>query len=423
MHIFFVGEEIPFNGKSGSCIHGWAMVKYLLQEDHRITAFVNPPGWENEDRIEHIDNLRKLGVEVVSLHNLELKSSDRSRIQRLLHPQIEQFYPTIYLKSDIRHIIEKYITELRPHIILAFGIAAIASTDSIKTIPRIAPVCEDPFAIAYSRWRYASKGLVEFFRNFHVMIAARRVLKDIVRLHSRCQVYGQVGPKFAETFRKMGARDCKYYRTPYLNQADISLKKNNSSKNGKVKITMIGMVGTAMYMGLLQLSKILPAIERKLGKECFEIHLIGNITIPLELNGALSTYPIIIRGYVDDIDCDMFSTDIFLVPTHVVLGARSRIITGLSYGCCIVTTVQEQKSRPELVHMDNALIANNTSELIDLLVIAIKDAELRTRIGNNARLTYEKYFVPEVSVKEMEDDMNTIVANFNYSDDYFKMKS
>jgi len=422
MHIFFVGEEIPFNGKSGSCIHGWAMVKYFLQVGHRITAFVNPPGWETEDRLEHIENLKKLGIEVVSLYVLEFKKPERSRMQRILHPQIGQFYSTVYLKSDIRIIIERYIDELRPHIILAFGLPAIAATDAIKKIPRIAPICEDPFILAYSRWRYASKSLIEFTRNFYVMITAWRILKQIVKLHSQCQIYGQVDPTFVEKFKKMGASNCKYYKIPYLNQAEgswQSLKENHSINKKKIKITMIGMVGTATYMGLLQLSKILPIIEKRIGKKCFEIHMIGNITIPSEFKKGLSHPSIIIRGYVDNIDKDMFSTDILLVPTHVSVGARSRIITGLSYGCCIVTTIYEKKSRPELIHMENSLIANSSKELIDLLILAITDPGLRRRIGTNARLTYEKYFIPEVAVKEMENDMKKIIDDFNYPENYF----
>ncbi|MBI4243136.1 MAG: glycosyltransferase [Planctomycetes bacterium] len=429
MHIFFVGEEIPFNGESGSCIHGWAMIQYFLSAGHKVTAIVNPPGWESEYRDEHIKNLSSIGVRVVSLYNVAPVRPKRLRLLRILNPKIKDYYHTVVYKQEISNVIEKCIDKLRPHIIVAFGLPAICVTQGIKTVPRIAPICEDPFILILGMLRYGTSfmGGVGFLRKyckyFVNLVNSHRVLKQIIKVYTECQVYGQVAINYVETFRKLGASGCKYYKSPYIDTIGKDwkeLKERAQAKNKKTKIIMIGKVSTPTYLHYKILTdNILLRIDEKLGKDTYEIHLIGRVTIPPEYKKGLNHPSIILRGYVNDIKEDFLSADILLVPTPINLGIRSRIIVGLSYGCCIVTTIFEKDGRPELNHMENCLIANSVQEIPELIIMALNDKQLRKKIEYNARMTYEKNFMPQVAIQEMEDDMKSIIRNFQYSHDYF----
>lgn len=426
MHIFFVGEDIPFNGKSGSCIHGWTLIQYFLSAGHKVTAIVNPPCWEPDDREAHIKILSSLGVRVVSLFDVSPHRARRSKLVRMLNPKIEDYYHTVSYRKEIRNVIEKYIEQLRPHIIVAFGLAAICVTQGIKTVPRISPLCENPFMWLFTMLQCKRKfppnvsGYIRYFIN---ILNSPRVLKQIVKAYSECQVYGQVALDYVESFKRLGASDCKYYKAPCIDPVGENwqdLREKAHANNKKPKIIMIGAVGTATYLHYKVLAKhILPHLEEKLGKDTFEINLIGNVTIPPEFKKELNRPSIILRGYVDNIDEDFLSADLLLVPTPVQLSSRGRIIVGLAYGCCVVTTIFEKNSRPELMHMENALIANDIRVLPELIIKVIKDKQLRKKIEYNARMTYEKSFMPQVAIQEMEDDMKSIIRNFQYSHDYF----
>ncbi len=426
MHIFYIGEDIPFNGKSGSCIHGWTLIQYFLSVGHKVTAIVNPPSWEPDDREEHIKILSSLGVTVISLFDVAPHRLRRSKLLRILKPKIEDYYHTVSYRKEIRNVIEKYVEQLRPHIIVAFGLAAICVTQGIKTVPRISPLCENPFMWLFTMLRCKRKvppNVSEYIRYFINILNSRSVLKQIVKAYSACQAYGQVALDYVESFKRLGASDCKYYKAPCIDPVGENwqdLKEKAQASNKKPKIIMVGAVGTATYLHYKVLAKhILPHLEEKLGKDTFEIHLIGNVTIPPEFKENLNKPSIILRGYVDNVSEDFLSADLLLVPTPVQLSSRARIIVGLAYGCCIVTTIFEKNSRPELMNMENALIANDIRELPELIIKVIKDEQLRRKIEYNARMTYEKNFIPQVAIQEMEDDMKSIVRNFQYSHDYF----
>jgi len=425
VHIFFVGEDIPFNGKSGSCIHGWTLIQYFLSAGHKVTAIVNPPGWEPDDREAHIKILSSLGVRVVSLFDVSSYRPKRSKLLRILNPRIGDYYHTVYYRKEIRNVIEKYVEQLRPHIIVAFGIAAMCVTQHITTTPRVAPICENPFVWNFAMLRYKRNYFnpLDYLRYLKDIINSHRVLKRIISVYTACQIHGTVAKDFVENFRRLGATHCKYYKAPYIDPVGENwrdLRERAHAKNKKPKILMIGMVGTATYIHYKNFADyILPRLEEKLGSDAFEVHLIGNVTIPGEFQQKLNRPSVIVRGYVDDIAEDFLSADLLLVPTPAQLASRARIIVGLAYGCCVVTTIFEKNSRPELVHMENALIANDIRELPELIIKVINDEQLRKKIENNARLTYEQNFVPEVAVREMEDDMKNIVKTFPYPEDYF----
>jgi len=258
--------------------------------------------------------------------------------------------------------------------------------------------------------------LIKYFRTFINMLYARSLIKQIIKLYSRPQIRGSLSAHWAKWYEKRGVGHCKYYRQSIIDNAGENwreLRDRALVENIKPKIIMVGSVGSPMYLGLRVLvDHILDYLDQCLGSQNYEIHLIGKIELPSELKRLTKHPSIVMRGYVEDIDFECLSADVLLVPTPERVGVRTRLVTGLSYGCCIVTTEAEVASLPVLKHMQNALIAKELNQLGELVVKALKDPELKKRIGDNARLTYEESLCPDVAIKDIEEDMKRLTGNF-----------
>ena len=56
------------------------------------------------------------------------------------------------------------------------------------------------------------------------------------------------------------------------------------------------------------------------------------------------------------------------------------------------------RAMPEIVHGDNALLGETGAELAEHAAAALRDDELRRRIGEGGRRTFEREFRPDVVV-------------------------
>ena len=115
-----------------------------------------------------------------------------------------------------------------------------------------------------------------------------------------------------------------------------------------------------------------------------------------------------LRGYVEDIDLEFFTADVFLVPMPITLGFRSRVITAFSYGVCGVIHAANQAGLPELVHEENALIARTGKGLVSQIARAVSDTALADRIRRRARETYESLWTEEIAGGAIADELEAI---------------
>ncbi len=433
MHVFYISTSLPLNGRAGSFVHGWAIVTYLLQQGHKVTVFVVA---DTSGDAEEIKKLSYIGVEVVTLYDAKQQEYKRPTYKKFLAPMIEDYFPNATMSTEKNKIIQDYISKLKPHIIYALGITGMVITEGINTVPKMSFPCEDLVNILYNEWRYNKpfKDIRQFISNTIMLINSFRVQKQMISLHTKAQVCGVVAGQYYKIFKRLIKNShCKCYTTSLTDPLTQNLKslKDSIPINKVKKILFIGKFNTPTRLGLTALhNEILPALTEKIGQENFKIHLVGekefqNFQSPdfkfsnyKWLKELLSHPAIEIRGYVEDIGYEFLSSDILLVPTPLQAGIRSRIVAGFAYNCCVVTTKKEQELLPELVHMENAVIAENFQEMTSLISIILEDDTLRKKIGNNARLVYEKHFAPDVAVKKIVDDMIGVVKEFKYPQGY-----
>jgi glycosyltransferase involved in cell wall biosynthesis len=165
---------------------------------------------------------------------------------------------------------------------------------------------------------------------------------------------------------------------------------------GRFRALHIGHLrGTATVAGLdLLVSDILPELDRVLGCDGYELHLVGGYyeTLPERIRHVLNRPNVAVRGQVFPPDPEFLNAHVVLVPTPIRLGIRVRIVTALSFGSCVVAHVANRDGIPELAHDHNCLIGVDGKSVAAECIRAARDPELRRRVAAAGRATYEECF-------------------------------
>jgi glycosyltransferase involved in cell wall biosynthesis len=266
---------------------------------------------------------------------------------------------------------------------------------------------------AYFRWKAMLFSIKKYLFSYLKYLVSKSISKKLMlEMLNHCQKKGVFANHYAIWLKKQKRyRDVLYLRTPVHDPVGnkwLELRKKYGKQNKKHRILMIGDVtGTASKWGFrLLVNEVLPILENKYGLHGFEINIIGGGLIDNEFK-ILKELPYInIKGRINPPDKEFLGSDILFVPTPIDLGIRVRIITGFSYGACVVTHKANVKGIPEIIHGYNALVSESGYGLAQEVITALENNELRHILGENARKTYENYFSEEVAggriVKEVE---------------------
>lgn len=165
------------------------------------------------------------------------------------------------------------------------------------------------------------------------------------------------------------------------------------------RISMAGhLEGIATLSGLYFLAEdVMPWLMSDQGMKC-EIRIAGAERLYHDLATRLMPYlepsgPVTLLGYVEDIQAEMMQSEICLVTTPIDLGVRTRIIDAMALGCCLVIHKANLVgfAEGELVPGENCLIGKDGAEIAAALQTAADDRDLRIKLGQSARQTFEQY--------------------------------
>jgi len=173
---------------------------------------------------------------------------------------------------------------------------------------------------------------------------------------------------------------------------------------------MIGHLrGIGTISGLhLFVPEILPRLAAALGDEGFEVHLVGGSDVPELFRGALNHPAVRLRGQLLDPAKEFFHSDVLLAPNPTMTGASARILSGLSFGCCIVAHTDSVVGIPELRHGENCLLAADGIAIASEALRALGDASLRDRLGDAARRLYDECFTPSVAARRITAEVERL---------------
>jgi glycosyltransferase involved in cell wall biosynthesis len=403
MRVGFAIGGIPSLGHSGSTIASWIIISELLAAGHDVTAVLLPAAYLLDDTAaKRFEELERLGatVRVVDVPPPSLPSSRwRARasfVRSALRPDDEALFPSLRARAEVEAALAGADAGL------AFGIEAIAATAG-GPVPMLAALSHPPGVARRVRARYA--------RTERSMLGHASERSFLARADARTAVLLRQFPSVAVFSRhhadwaaRHGAKAWyAHYPMPDLAGPDWRERRAAGKPNPKPRILMIGHLrGIGTISGFhLFVPSILPLLTEALGEDGFEVHVVGGQEPPEEFRAGLEHPAVRLCGQITDPADEFFAADVLLAPNPTVTGASARILSGLTFGSCIVAHTDSLVGIPELTDGENSLLGADGPSLAEGTLRALGDAALRDQLGDQARALYEQAFRPEVAANEL----------------------
>jgi len=429
MHVALVTHGLPHPSSNGGPITCWAIAEALLRAKHRVTVVALAYPWDDFNTVERRAAVLELGAKLFQVETSAVKecSTDTqnyftSKITQMIRfcfrPELSSFFPTVNLAPRMKRVLR----DVAPDVMFVYHWDSLAAIHGLNLAPRMVGV-GDPWHLPnLRRWQQAVPKPTRSYLlwTLGTLRDSYNCPKFMVELLNECEASGCFQAREAEWFRRNGATRCTYFRSPVVDTdgADWQKLRNAMPKRSKPKILLgpSNLNSTSTSAGIRLFAKeILPRLEHELGPEGFEVHVVGEGELPVELAKMLPRPSVKLRGRIEPPDSEFLSADIQLVPTPFVLGIRLRVIVGFSFGCCVVAHTNEAVNLPEMVNGKNALLASNGKGLAGAIIRAVRDPAMRNRLGLNARQTYEHYFAPEVAAVPIVTELERLSHERKYS--------
>lgn len=406
----------------------WNLLRVFVERGHHLAVCLLLPSTEDGENKVRLNILEKLGVKVVPITidpALVFSYSPQNRwrnrlnaLQRSLQPRLSDYYPSVRFSARMESILKS----IQPDVIFAYHWQGVAVTHGLKMAPRMAVLGDPVYLVSDYRDRLKRQSeaaelsktvsIGEILSQVRNRVDALRHPRFMIELLSECEKIGFFAAHHAEWVRNHGIPQCSYFRTPIPDEAGSEWEELRAAHftREKPKLLLIGhLQGTATLSGLYLFAKeTLPILERKLGPDGFEVHLVGGETPPPELSRLLNRPSVLFRGHIEYPHNEFLSSDVLVVPTPIDLGIRVRILVGWSFGCCVVAHQANALGIPEMAHEKNALLAAAGRDLAESIIRALKDISLRKKLQKAGRQTYEEFFSLSIAGRKIVEELESI---------------
>jgi glycosyltransferase involved in cell wall biosynthesis len=405
VRVGFVSGGIPSLGHSGSTLASWTIVEALLDVGHDVTAVLCPAGYLLDETVPgRIAELERLGADVRVVEVPDPGPVRRARFVRsLVAPTDADLLPAARAAEGVRRALDGV------DVGMSFGIEAIAATAHLDGAPFLAVLSHPPGVPRRLRLRYdpAPRSLLGRAAERSFLAHADRRTAALLR---RFASVGVFSGHHAEWARRHGVKAWyAHYPMPDLAGPDWRGKREAAqAEPGPPRILMIGHLrGIGTISGFhLFVPEILPLLTEELGPDGFEVHVVGGQEPPAAFVDGLRHPAVRLRGQIENPEEEFFAAHVLLAPNPTTTGASARILSGLTFGSCIVAHTDSVIGIPELEHGRNSLLASDGPAHARETLRALGDPELRRRLGDEARRLYESAFSPPVAagriVQELE---------------------
>jgi glycosyltransferase involved in cell wall biosynthesis len=420
LHVGVVYIGVPNTGHGGASLTAFSFISSLLQAGHGVTTFpllADELDLRWEDRIAP---LRALGSEVRPIAPPRAVGPAGSRLRAravyardLLWPHQEALFPSTAQHPELRSAFAEAGIDAG----LVYGTDAVAASYRGLGVPVMALMSDPPGLSRRVRmqfdpgapWGLRPKHAAYRLGQLAYWLHADRRLVSMLR---RFPTVGMFAAHHAKWARARGV-PAWYAPSPILDLGgpEWERRKAAAARPPRPRILMIGHLrGIATISGLsVFVDSVLPALSARLGADGFEVRIVGGYDPPERLLPRLQHPAVTLCGHVEPPDDEFLSADVVLVPTPIKTGPRSRIITAMSFGCCVVAHAANTLGIPELVHGENALLAEDGPGLVDAVTTALADPDFRARLGRNGRRTYETTFSPDKAGARIVSALEAVV--------------
>jgi glycosyltransferase involved in cell wall biosynthesis len=409
-----IGAGLPNPTTGGGALTAYTTTCWLLEQGHDVTvvavldpSYADPTGSEARARIEHLESL---GARVIALRSRSgAAPAAGGRLRRLWRPRDEEVFPYLRDAAQAREA----VADVAPDVVFVYHFEGLAASRDVET-PRFAGVGDPTHLPPRFHWRLARKrpnlDTLRRLNNLQVVLRHHpRLERDLLNACAGC---GAFAAHHAEDLRRIGVRGCEYLRTPVPDPVGETWRARRDAHERKERPTVLlvgHMRGAVTVDGLrVFVREVLPRLEDALGGDGFEVRIVGGYDPPADVGAGLDRPPVVRLGHLEQPDEEFEAADVLVVPTSIPLGVRVRVITGFSFGSCIVTHASNALGIPELSHERNALIGRTGAELAEGVLRVFRDRELKRRLEEGARETYERAFAPNVAAARIEQRLSEI---------------
>jgi glycosyltransferase involved in cell wall biosynthesis len=365
----------------------------------------------NDVQKEAKSKLESAGVLYLPPVELPIPPRPRPRFARLLIPKLVDFYPiTVHRKVaysaaqtfNPTSIIIQWC-EKETHLYSEFPAKKFAYYGNSDAIVQ----------------RIWTQYISQFRDNIINRIIRNLQMQHLERFHLRemakWDFIGDVSLNFVKYYQRKLGDKAFYLNNIWLDRYGEDWKSRRDELEAKDKLRIVGNIGhlsgSANVMGLEILARdILPELRKLLPEGSFEIDIYGRNRPLAHIERLLKQPEFKIRGFVDDLDTEMFGSQIFLCVNNAspYKTCHTRYLHAWSLGCCVVAHRDAALSMPEIKHGYNALLGENPREIAGLIVKAASDPQLRRELGENGYKTLEKEFRVDHVVDTMLEKLASI---------------
>jgi len=169
---------------------------------------------------------------------------------------------------------------------------------------------------------------------------------------------------------------------------DVDYFRSGGPESGDPSMVFVGSMDWLPNQDAVEwfVSSVLPLVRREVDARFI---VVGRN--PPKSIRALSGHGVQVTGTVDDVRPYVANAQVCLVPMRIGGGTRIKIFEAMAMGKTVVSTPIGAEGLP-VTHEQDILLAVEPRELAALVVRALKDVELRKRIGEaGRRLVSERY--------------------------------
>lgn len=278
---------------------------------------------------------------------------------------------------DFAKALEKQLKENEYDVILLETVYMSLYTPVIRKWSK-AKICLRAHNIEYEIWKRCSDEESNIAKAWYLKVCANRLKKFEMARFSDYDCIAAISQKDLDTFRTLGYKGDSCVIPVGLNDAKYTSATHR-------KTNSFGFIGSLDWMPNLQglqwfLSEAWPQIHQAYPD--LEFHIAGkNAPLNFEVDTKQN---IVFHGQVDCAMSFIKSHSALVVPLFSGSGIRVKILEAMALGNTVITTDIGLEGI-DAEHAKNVLIANDAKSFVDVVDFLMKDPQLLTTIGSNAK--------------------------------------
>lgn len=349
-------------------------------------------------------SLRAAGVTVLDELSLGPPPGPRPVWRKLIAPRRSDFYPESVFASNVQDA----ITSFQPDMIVVPWSEWITALCADLPVMKFAYYGNPDHKAGIYRTMFDRRHGIARFSSLRAASYLRLLEAQHIKVVKQYDLLGDVAENDAAYYVSKGHPHAFYIQNIWIDRfgaewAILRARAATPAQRVKIIVNVGQLGGTANRYGLEILGKeVAPLLRSMLSDTPYELHILGMGELIEPLRLLLDSPEIKMRGFVEDIDQEMFEAAFFVCLNNAspFKVGHTRYLHAWSLGMCVVAHQDAALSMPEMCHRENCLLGGTPREIAELIREAIEQPALRVQMGQSGYDTFRKHFMaPQVAEK------------------------